>query len=158
MALFQCSHNLTWTNDTINRSAGEYPTQLKNLPLLASVTDDDETSILYNHETGTDDDGAAMSWSLSTPFFDVGTDTANVVQVIPDSIQTGDITCVVNVKKFPQSANLYGDQTLTISPTTEVLSFRENSRFIQYVLSGSVIGQGWRAGKWLQVLSRGGRR
>jgi len=150
--------DLTWTTDTLERSAGEYPTQLKSLPLLASVADNDATSTIYQHEQGTDDNGAALTWSLTTPFFDAGTDTANVIQVIPDSLQVGNITCTVNVKKYPQSATNYGSQTLTITPTTEVQSFRENSRFIQYVLTGSAVGQSWRAGRWLQVVSKGGRR
>lgn len=147
----------TWTIDTHDRSAGEYPTQLREFPYLAEVNID-LTSTVFQHEKGTDDDGAAISWSLSTPFFDSGRDTVNQLGIIPDSLQLGDVTCVVNVKKYPQSASLYGSQTLTISPTTEIQTFRQNSRFIQYVLSGSAVGQSWRSGKWMEVLSAGGGR
>jgi hypothetical protein len=150
--------DLTWTPDTHDRSAGEYPTQLKEFPYLAEVAADDETSTLYQHEKGANDDGSALSWSLSTPFFDSGLDTANQLGVIPDSLQAGDITCVVNVKKYPQSSSLYGSTSLTISPTTEIQSIRLNSRYIQYTLSGSEVDQTWRAGLWQEVLSRGGRR
>lgn len=148
----------TWTADTLNRSAGEYPTQLKEFPYLARTEDDNLTSTLYQHEKGDDDDGSSLAWSLSLPFMDSSTDTANITAVIPDSIQTGDITCTVNVKKYPQSASLYGSTALTITPTTEVQSFRQNSRFIQYVLSGNTLGQSWRMGNWQQVVSKGGRR
>lgn len=150
--------DLTWTPDTHDRSAGEYPTQLKTVPVLAEVAADNTTSTLFQHESGTDDDGSAMAWSLSTPFFDSGITTANDLGLIPDSIQTGDITVKVNVKKYPQSSSLYGTRTLTITPTTEIQSFRLTSRFIQYVLSGNALGQSWRAGKWSEVLSKGGRR
>ncbi|HUV84255.1 MAG TPA: hypothetical protein VMV86_01015, partial [Methanosarcinales archaeon] len=149
---------ITWTPDILERSAGEYPTQLKEFPYLAKIESGEETSTLYQHEKGTDDDGSALSWSLTTPFFDSGLDTANVLGIIPDSLQAGDITCTVNVKKYPQSAALYGTTSLTISPTTEIQSFRLSSRYIQYVLSGSVLGQTWRGGKWQEVLSRSGRR
>lgn len=147
----------TWTPDTVDRSAAEYPTQLKEFPYLSQINNDD-TNTLYQHEKGDDDDGSALAFTLSTPFFDSGLDTANVLGLIPDSLQVGDITCTVNVKKYPQSASLYGTSALTISPTTEIISFRQNSRFIQYVISGSELGQSWRGGKWQEVLSRGGRR
>ena len=146
-----------WTIDTHDRSAGEYPTQLKEFPYLSEIGDDDNSTI-YLHENGTDANGSALAWTLSTPFFDSGKDTANQLGVIPDSTQTGDISCTVNVKKYPQSASIYGNRSLTISPTTEIQSIRLNSRYIQYILSGSEVGQAWRAGLWLEVLSRGGRR
>lgn len=150
--------DLTWTPDTHDRSAGEYPTQLKEFPYLAEVADDDATSTIFQHEKGADDDGSSLAWSLSTHFFDFGVNTVNQLGVIPDSLQVGDITCVVNVKKYPQSSSLYGSRTLTITPTTEKQSIRLNSRYIQYVLSGDVLGQTWRAGRWQEVLSKGGKR
>ena len=150
--------DLTWVTDTHDRSAGEYPTQLKEFPYLASSAGDNSTSTIYQHEKGADNDGSAMAFSVSTGFFDSGLTTANVLAVIPDSIQTGNITCTVNVKKFAQSPNLYGSSALTITPTTEAQSFRQNSRYIQYIISGNALGQTWRAGKWQELLSRGGKR
>jgi len=151
--------DFTWTPDTLDRSAGEYPTQLKEFPYMAErLTNGTDTSALYEQERGTDADGLALPWTLSTPFFDSGADTANVVGLIPDSTQVGNITAVVNVKKYPQSPSLYGSQSLTITPTTEIQSFRLNSRFIQYVLSGSALSQSWRGGKWTDNLSKGGKR
>lgn len=149
---------LTWTLDTFDRSAGEYPTQLRTFPYLGKVNDDDETSDIFQHEKGADADGVAMPFSLSTHFFDTGLDTANTLALEPDSLQVGDITCTVNVKKYAQSSQLYGSRDLTIEPTTEVLSYRLNSRYIQYVISGNELGQTWRAGNWQENLSKGGRR
>jgi len=150
--------DFTWVPDTHDRSAGEYPTQLKEFPNLAMVDTGALTSTIFQHEKGTDDDGIALAFSITTPFFDSERDTANILSLIPDSIQTGDITVVVNVKKYPQSASLFGSTTLTITPTTETQSFRENSRFVQYVVSGNVLGQNWRAGNWQVSASKGGRR
>ena len=150
--------DLTWTPDTHDRSAGEYPTQLREFPYLAEIAADNETSTLFQHEKGDDDDGSSLAFSVSTHFFDSGRDTVNVLGVVPDSIQTADITCTVNVKKYPQSASLYGSTALTITPTTEIQSFRQNSRFIQYVISSDVLGQSWRAGRWLEFLAKGGKR
>lgn len=152
--------DLTWTSDTHDRSAGEYPTPLKEFPYLAKVASDDATSTIFQHEKGKDDDGISLAFSVSTHFFDTGRDTANVLGIIPDSIQTGgtNITCTVNVKKYPQSDKLYGTTALTITPTTEIQSFRQNSRFIQYIISGNALGQSWRSGRWLEVLARGGSR
>jgi len=150
--------DLTWTPDTHDRSAGEYPTQLKDFPYLAEVAADDLTSTLFQHEKGDDDNGSSLAFTISTHFFDSGRDTVNALAVVPDSIQTSNITCTVNVKKYPQSASLYGSRILTITPTTEVKKFRQNSRFIQYILAGNVLGQSWRAGRWLEFLSKGGSR
>ena len=151
--------DFTWTPDTMDRSAGEYPTSLREFPYMAErITGASDTTTIYEQERGTDANGVALSWSLSTPFFDSGTDTVNELALIPDSNQVGDLTTTVNVKQYPQSPSLYDSRTLTISPTTEVVSYRVNSRFIQYVLAGNVLGQSWRAGKWIQSLSKGGRR
>ena len=148
----------TWVTDTHDRSAGEYPTQLKTYPYLAQVDEPTDISTIYQHEYGYDANGEALTWSLTTPFFDAGIDTANILGVIPDSLQLGDITCTVNVKKYPQSTSLYGTSVLTISPSTEIQSIRRTSRFIQYVLTGSSVGQYWRAGNWQQAISAGGAR
>ncbi len=137
----------TWTTDTHNRSAGEYPTQLKERPILAKITD--EITYLFLHENGTDDDTEAMTWSLSTPYIDAESNNAKLLQLIPDSTQLGDITVTVNVKQFPQSTSLYGTSVLTITPTTEMQAFKQSERFVQYVFSGSSIGQYWQAGNWL---------
>ena len=127
---------------------------------MAEVASDDATSSLFQHEKGDNDDGSSLAFSVSTHFFDSGRDTANLLGIVPDSIQTAstNITCTVNVKKYPQSTSLYGITALTITPTTEIQSFRQNSRFIQYVIAGNTLGQAWRAGNWQEVLSRGGKR
>jgi len=150
--------DFTWTSDTHDRSAGEYPTQLREFPYLAEVASDDATSTLFQHEKGNDDAGSSLAWGLSLPFFDAGVDVVNVRAVMPDSIQTKNVTCTVNVKKYPQSASLYGTTALTITPTTEIQSFRQSSRFIQYVLSGNTLDQSWRMGNWQQAVSKGGKR
>lgn len=147
--------DFTWTPDTMERSAGEYPTQLQDVPLLTKF---DVTSLIYQHEATNNDNGVAMAWSLSTPFSPTGYNTANITKIIPDSIQTGDITCTVNVKKYPQSTSFYGTKALTISPTTECVNFRENSRYVQYQLTGSVLNQQWRGGQWSFLFGQGGKR
>lgn len=149
--------DLTWTADTHDRSAGEYPTQLKEFPYLAKVNNDD-TSTIYQHEKGNDADGVSMAWSLTSPFNDAGVSTVNITSIIPDSLQTGDITVTVNVKQYPQSVTNYGTKVITVSPTDEVFSFRENSRFIQYKWTGDILGQNWRAGNWQILVAKGSRR
>ncbi|CAB4214622.1 hypothetical protein UFOVP1454_55 [uncultured Caudovirales phage] len=149
---------MTWTTDTHDRSAGEYPTQLRAFPYLAQIDQTTDITTLYEHENTNDDNGAALTWSLTTPFFDGGVDVVNILGVIPDSIQTGNISCVVNVKQYPQSSSLYSTTTLTITPTSEIQAIRNTSRFIQYVLSGSAVGQAWRAGNWQQAITIAGGR
>ncbi len=147
----------TWSVDTIGRSAGEYPTQLREFPFLAARESDDTTTI-YKHEFGKNDSGNALTWSLTLPSFDAGVNTARVLSIIPDSIQTGDITCTVNVKQYPQSSATFGTSTLPVTPTTGRIDFKQNSRIFQYVLSGSAVDQSWRMGLWQHNIAKGGKK
>ena len=148
----------SWTIDTHDRSAGEYPTQLKQFPVLAQVNEANSQSTLYEHEKGNDDDGNPLEWTLTSPFFDSGRETVNIIGLIPDSNQTGNVTATINVKKYPQSSSLYDNIDVTVTPTTEIISIRKNSRFIQYSLTGNTLNQSWRSGRWLQAILRGGNR
>jgi hypothetical protein len=146
----------TWTPDTIRRSAGEYPTQLQEFPYLADRING--TSDLYQHEKGSDNNGSALSFSITTPYFHYDDNTVNLVGLVPDSIQTGNITVTINSKKYPQSSSTFNTKSLTITPTTEVQKVKVGGRFIQYVISGNATGQSWRAGKWIEILRKGGKR
>lgn len=146
----------TWTPDTLERSAGEYPTQLKDFPFLAEVEDDDDSTI-YQHEKGANDDGSALGWSLKTNRLSSDGNVIDINGLIPDSLQTGDITVVIDGYEYAQSTTKYSTQTLTVSSTTEFYSFKVSGRYIQYTLSGSAVDQTWRAGRWQHTIGPGGR-
>ena len=143
----------TWTPDTFDRTCAEYPNLPLGYPRLIS-----SGNVLYAHEQGTDADGAAMPWSLTTNFrtgdyirtaLRSATKTTSLITgIVPDSVQTGNITLEIIARKFPQSAVATYDNTYTITPTTELMPVTIGGRLWQYKLSGNSLGQQWIGGMW----------
>lgn len=149
-------HDYNWTPDTMERAAAEYPDIMLNTPRLSSYDMDDDESTLYRHETGTDADGEAMAWTLTSNLRNTGKkDTTVDVGIIPDSIQTGDITLRFRGYLFPQSASTTYDNSYTVSPATERVTTLLNGRFWKYTWSGEELDQSWRMGDWQEYAQRG---
>lgn len=148
----------TWVPDTMDRTAAEYPNLTLGFPRLIS-----SASILYQHEVGTDADGVAMPFSLTSNLRGGSNITQRAYGIppkeisllsgfIPDSQQTGNINVEITAKRFPQSASNTYDQNYTVAPTTEFMSVEIGGRFWQYKISGSALGQSWRAGQWMEYV------
>lgn len=143
----------TWCPDTMSRSSAEYPDILLNLPRLTKYTSG--ASSLYRHEYGYDDDGSAMAFTLTTNIRTGGKDTSTDVGIIPDSIQSGNITLQFDGYLFPQSATTTYSKSYTITPTTERVTTLLNSRFWKYTWTGGAIGQRWAHGNWQEYIQKG---
>ncbi|MDP9195214.1 MAG: hypothetical protein M3O22_00320 [Pseudomonadota bacterium] len=146
-------HDLTWTPDTMDRIAAEYPNINSDKPYLIN-----SNGTLYRHEVGHDDDGSAMTWSLTSPRRGVGRDNALLAGLIPDSLQNGNITATVESYRFPQSQTATFSQSYTIGSTTERVSTRVMGRFWDITLSGSSAEQEWSMGDWYEELQPGSRQ
>lgn len=144
--------DFTWSPDTMQRSAAEYPTPLQLLPYAADMSGN-----IYRHENGYDDVGAPLTWSLSTRYILNDKNNIDVLRMIPDSIQTsGNITITVNIKQYPNDTpTVLPAAPMTITPATPSLEYRSQSRYRQYVLSGSALGQFWRGGAWQEEVKKG---
>jgi hypothetical protein len=144
---------------TLERTAEEYPFALSSNPRAIN-----STGTLYLHEYGVNDDGAAMNWHLETSFVNqdvAGKDVVNLYGVVPDSVQTGDISLVCTVYQFPQSDTPITSQTLTISPDTEEANFNETllrGKYHKYRISGNELNGSWRAGAWQESVALGTKR
>lgn len=134
---------LCWVPDTLSRTAGEYPNQNLSNPRLGNV------STLYLHESGTDDDGAAMPFEATTKKFFSGTNTAILGQIIPDSIMSGTIQCEVNSYNYPQSVTPMNAVTYDVTSTTERIPSQINGRYASYTISGNELGQNFLMGQWM---------
>lgn len=143
-------NDFSWANDTFDRSAASYPVELQEFPFMLQVITASSTTTMFRHEIGTDADGAALPWSLTTNFTKI-LPKFNIQGLIPDSLQVGNISVTVNTKRYPNEV-VYNTQIFTVSPTTNVIDFRQYGRYIQFVLSGSEVGQSWRGGDWYQKL------
>jgi hypothetical protein len=141
-----------WTPDTFDRLAAEYPNPNAQFPRLI-----DSNNNFYRHEVGNDDDESAMPWSLTTNLRDFGTDNVLNPEIVPDSIQTGNITLVAESFSYPQSPTAKNTRTITIEPTTPVSALGVDGRFVQYTLSGEALGQNWIMGKWKESIQDSSR-
>lgn len=146
--------DMSWCPDTMARLASEYPDTVLDVPRLSEASG--VNSILYQHEVGTDDNGAALPFSVTGSKLNSGRDTANVVALIPDSTQIGSITAHLDSYLFPQSATKMYDESYTVTATTERIPTPGlNGRIRQYTFSGSSIGQSWQIGLWGEQIQKG---
>lgn len=145
-------NDFTWSPDTMQRSAAEYPTPLQLLPYAM-----DESANIYRHENGYNDVNSPLTWSVSTRFILNQKENTEVCRLIPDNLQTtGNITVTVNLKQYPNSSvTTSAASPMTITPTTMSLEYRSQARYRQYILSGSELNQFWRGGSWQEEVQPG---
>ena len=151
---FVVSYNIrtsVWNTHTMERTAGEYPAILSTFPYLTDLS-----GTVYRHENGTDDDSNPLSWSLTTPFFNSGTDPVALGGLHFDSIRNGDITIALNTKFYPKGT--VSQTSYTVEDTVDKIAYRRRGRYWQYVVSGNTLGQEWRSGQWIQEVKRSGRK
>ncbi len=152
--------DFTWTPDTFDRSAAEYPSVLQQFPYLAETTNDSMgncDTTLFEHEKGTDANGVSLPFTLISNFIGTGTNEATINAIVPDSTQVGDLTVTLTTRQYPQSV-IFNNKNYTVTPTTEIIDNRAEGRYLQYTVAGNVLGQSWRAGVWSQLVQSSGRR
>jgi len=150
--------DFTWTPDTMERTAGEYPVPLTVNPFVATLNDDRTESILYQHEKGNNDNLDSLPFSLTSPFVNSGTRTVNGLGFAPDSIQTGDISVQIAFKKYPQDTRLFNNGPYTVTPTKNHIDYTSQGRFWRYLITGDELNQEWIAGFWQEFLRGSSRR
>jgi hypothetical protein len=141
---------LTWTPDTLSRSAGEYPHQLEETPKLISFE-----GVLYKHEVGVDDDGSPMTMRLKTKLFQLGNNEMEIGGIYPDSIQTGSLNITIRTLPYPQSIREKEVIPSPVTPTTEHIDFLNTGRNWQYTFDNKELGFNWRMGLWLERVQKG---
>ena len=142
----------TWSIDLMDRTAAESPAVLQKNPILAN------SGIIYRHEFGFNDDEEAMDFILTSNRRNYGKDNVVLTGIIPDSIQTGNVTFNVTGYRYPQSANASVDNDYTVGPTTEQVPITSAARYMEYTWSGEVIDQDWVMGQWMEELQPGPRQ
>lgn len=133
-----------WTPDTFDRLAAEYPALNLQYPRLI-----DSNNNFFRHEVGRDDDIDPLAFSLTTNRQNSGTSNSNSVEIIPDSVQSGNIDFTIEARSYPQSDAIKNQKDLVITPTTEFHATDIDGRFIQYTFEGAELGQEWIMGQWL---------
>ncbi len=139
-----CLLDNSWWPDEEARVSAERPATLLTSPRLMS-----SSGIMYQHDNGTDNDTSPLAFSLTTNLRTVSKNETLLSAFIPDSIQTGgDISVTVDAFQWPNDTLSRSTQTYSVAIGDGRTNFGQTGRFWQYTISGSVLGQTWRMGKW----------
>jgi hypothetical protein len=131
-------------------------------PLLEKAYAAGADGYLYQHETGTDDNGAAMvpfiqSFDMEIP--QAGEQLMHVDQLIPDFLTlNGSVDVTLSGRKYPQDENRQTKGPYTITKTTRKVSTRIRARQVAIRISSSGTGDKWRMGNWRGRAGAHGKR
>tara|TARA_R100001460_G_scaffold74372_2_gene115493 strand:+ start:4978 stop:6885 length:1908 start_codon:yes stop_codon:yes gene_type:complete len=103
---------------------------------------------LYNHEEGTDADGAALSAYIETSPLEVsgaGDSLMLVDKIVPDLTMSGTLNVTVESKKYP-NASAVTKGPFTISPNSTKVSMRARGRQMSFKLESNAVGDDWSLG------------
>lgn len=140
----------TWVTDTMDRTAAEYPRTLQVYPKLA-----DSSSVIYDHETGADDDDTALAFSLTSNYKVAGKNNGVISSFVPDSNQSGDINVNITGRSYPQSSSTTFNKDYAVDSTTERVAAKISGRLWQYTISGEELAQTFEMGDWYEFLQQG---
>lgn len=111
----------------------------------------DLNGVIYEHETGNDDDNQALDWHIETAYFDLeeGNVGLNVDGYIPDfQRQTGDIDLTWTSRDLPQDASVLETVLTPVATTDAITDLRHYGRQAKFKLSQTgVMGGDFRLGK-----------
>lgn len=132
----------SWDVGTLARTAG-IDKQVFPYPIMAGTD-----GVLYAHETGVDDDEAAMNEYIVSSPFQIGEGGTNfdILAIIPDfKTLTGEGTLTLITREYPQKAAVETSAG-TIDSTTESLHPVASGRQAAYKWATSATGTNWRLG------------
>jgi hypothetical protein len=149
-----------WAIGSLQRGAWHDQFGVRNLPYAF-----DKSGYLFNHETGTDDDGSAMTSFIesSAVEFDVqgapdGTNLFMIDKVVPAGTITGSISLLVKSKKYPLDDSEVSKGPFTISSDTTKVSLRAKGRQMKVRITSSAVSDNWELGTFRFNLRPDGQR
>ena len=134
-----------WAVGTLNRTVWHDSFGARTVPFAF-----DETGILYDHETGTSDNGSDMNAFIESSPMEItsgGNELFMVDKVVPDVTLTSDTSLFLELKskKYPNATEVTKGP-FTISSTTTKLSTRAKGRQIAVKLSSTGKNDDWAFG------------
>jgi hypothetical protein len=148
---------MSWTTGKLARTAWA-----DRSPLLEKAYAAGTDGYLYKHETGTDDNGAAMaafieSFDMEIP--QAGEELMHVDQLIPDFLTLeGSVDVYLSGKKYPGVLNRSEKGPYPIVPGTRKLSTRMRARQVALRVESNERGDKWRMGPWRGRAGAHGKR
>ena len=137
--------DLAWSIGTLNRTVWSDAFGVRNVPFAF-----DETGILYNHETGTSDNGSSMNSFVESSAMEIsqGGDSLYMVdKVIPDLTASDDTNLYLTLKtrKYPNSPDI-DKGTFTVTNETTKVSTRARARQMTMKLESTGTNDDWQLG------------
>lgn len=134
-----------WSIGTLQRNVWNDATNIRNVPFAL-----DKDGKLYNHETGTSDNGSSMSAFIESGDVELDSTGENlfmVDKIIPDAIMTTDTSLSVQIKtrKYPNATEITKG-AFTVTSTTEKISTRAKGRQMAIRFSSSGTTDDWSLG------------
>ena len=146
----------TWSFGTIARTAYLGDSKLFSGPFAASTN-----GYLYDHEFGTDDDGAGMDCSLESGGIEIGEGDGfmHIGKAIPDfKSLTGFVDVTLKGKEYPQDTAEVTSGPHAVASTTKYINPRLRARQVQILLESDAVGDHWRFARIRLELRQHGRR
>ena len=148
----------TWDIGTLSRTAW-LDFNIHTLPRAAGNDSNGNTSV-FTHETGTTDDGAAMTSFVESADIDLDPDGNNfmlVSRIIPDIASTNQVDFVLKTRNFPGDT-LATNSTNAVLPTTQQSFTRARARQIALRIESNISNVNWTLGDTRLDLRPDGRR
>ena len=145
-----------WYYLALGRSAALTRGRSYDVPVMA-----DENGVLYRHETGTDDAGAAMNEYIESHDMEIGSGkpAAYVSNFAPDmERQLGTLLLTLRAKNRPQQATYVTFGPYSFTATDALVGTRAAGRQMAVRIGSSVTGTNWRAGKFTFYVQPDGER
>lgn len=123
-----------WDIGTLARTAFGYKNVIGQYTILAT----DQSGVIYEHETGVDDDGLALDWHIEAGFIDLDSGNAglNIDGYVPDfSRQTGAIDLTFTSRDLPEDTVNQETVTKTIAEGDTIVDLRHFGRQTKLKLS-----------------------
>ena len=136
---------LAWSVGTLNRTVWSDAFGVRQVPFAF-----DENGILYNHETGTTDNGSAMNSFVESSAMEIsqgGDNTFLVDKIIPDLTATDDTTLSLTLKtrKYPNAPDITKG-AFTVTNQTEKVSTRAKARQMTMKIESTGTTDEWQLG------------
>ena len=110
----------------------------------------DKNGVLYNHETGTSDNGSAMNSFVESSAMEIsqsGDNTFMVDKIIPDlnTTSTSSLSLTLKTRKYPNASDITKGP-FTITDQTEKVSTRAKGRQMTVKIESSGTEDTWQLG------------
>ena len=144
-----------WSIGTIPRNCWFDSFGFRKVPFAFSAD-----GLLYNHEVGSDDNGAALPAHITSSPMEVsqnGDEMMLIDKIIPDVTVSGSVSCTVSSKKYPNSSTVTKGP-FTLSQDTAKISMRSRGRQMSLKLESTETGDSWSLGDFRVNVRQDGMR